>query len=417
VFVNSTVTMASLSTGFHCRSYASRQAVVTVVSILILHHAESTPTESAATQWCPGVCDCYNNMETVDCSQRRLHIVPEGLPESARRVYLEDNNIGQIDPEEFKRSRRLSQLVLDRNRLTSVDTATFCVMTSLQELSLSANMIGSFLISRRPGCVSAALRQLDLSLNLLTTVPVNLSTFAPRLEIVDLSCNEITAATLDGSFRRLTSLRQLDLSRNRIHVLFTADLQPLRDVPLDVLNLAETELAVIEDEALCPVSDSLKYLSLMGNPLDPDNLARALSRYAPRDVDAGSGNFTDHNTSKQSASQSSKAALSVVPLPLTRLSIGEMTVGNISRDMLAQFHHAPRVSTQRLLDDGKQKKARKMTMMMKRTCSVSFTICWCWTRHLVTSSGWNRNCLTTSPAWRHCTWRLVGWQPWRTCRQ
>ena len=167
------------------------------------------------------VCDCYNNMETLDCSQRRLHVVPERLPPTARRVYLEDNNIGQVDAEEFARSRRVSQLVLDRNRLTSVDTAAFCAMTSLQELSLSANMIGSFRVSLRApargGCASAVLRQLDLSLNLLTAVPANLSSFAPRLEIVDLSCNEITTASLDGSFAQLTSLRQLDLSRNRIH--------------------------------------------------------------------------------------------------------------------------------------------------------------------------------------------------------
>jgi len=106
-------------------------------------------------------------------------------------------------------------------------------------------------------------------------------------------------------------------------------------VPLDVLNLAETELAVIEDNALCPLSDNLKYLSLMGNPLDPDNLARALSRYAPTDVDTGSGNLTEHNTSAPEAAQSD------VPLPLTRLSIGEMSVGNLSRHMLAQFHREP----------------------------------------------------------------------------
>ena len=230
--------MASLSTPFRRRychkSSASLEAVVAVV-LLVLRQADLSPTElaaaaSPATLWCPDVCECYNNMETLDCSQRRLSTVPGRLPQSARRVYLEDNNIGQIDLEEFVRSRRVSQLVLDRNRLTSVDTATFCMMTSLQELSFSANMIRFFHISRRPGCDSVALRQLDLSLNLLTAVPANLSSFAPRLEVLDLSCNEITDVTLDSSFAELTSLRQLDLSRNRIHFLSATDLQPLRHV-------------------------------------------------------------------------------------------------------------------------------------------------------------------------------------------
>jgi len=322
-------------------SGATFEAVVTVVVIVLhVHQADLSPTESdllnasPATLWCPDVCDCYNNMETLDCSQRRLNVVPRRLPQSARRVYLEDNNIGQINLEEFTRSRRVSQLVLDRNRLTSVDTATFCVMTSLQELSLSANMIKSFQVSRRPGCVSVALRQLDLSLNLLTTVPVNLSSFGPRLEVLDVSCNEITEATLDSSFALLTSLRRLDLSRNRIHFLSATDLEPLRRVPLDVLNLAETELAVIEDDALCPVSGSLKYLSLTGNPLDADNVAHALAAYnAPRRLNVAESNLTEFNGSELSATVQS------VVVPLTRLSISEMSLGNLTQHMLAQFHH------------------------------------------------------------------------------
>lgn len=324
------------------------EAVVTVV-LLLVHRGDLSPTESVAvdpltaspaTLWCTDVCDCYNNMQTLDCSQRHLSVIPGRLPQSARRVYLEDNNIGQIDLEEFTRSRRVSQLVLDRNRLTSVDTATFCMMTSLQELSLSANMIKSFHVSRRPGCISAALRQLDLSLNLLTTVPANLSSFAPRLEILDLSCNEITVATLDSSFAQLTSLRQLDLSRNRIHFLSATEFQPLRHVPLDVLNLAETELAAIEDDALSPLSGSLKYLSLTGNPLEPENLARVLARYAAtRSLDEAGSNCTQCNASEPLTAPQSSETVQSVALPLTRLSIGEMSVGNLTQDMLAQFHH------------------------------------------------------------------------------
>jgi len=318
--------------------------VISVVILLALHQVESStlsesaasdpPTVSPETMWCPDACDCYNNMETLDCSQRRLHVVPGRLPQSARRIYLEDNDIGQIGPEEFTRSERLSQLVLDRNRLTTVYTATFCMLESLQELSLSANMINSFHVSRKPDCVSVALRQIDLSLNLLTAVPVDLSSFAPRLEILDLSCNEITSATLDSSYAELTSLRQLDLSRNRIHLLFAADLRPLSHVPLDVLNLAESELAVIEDEALGPLSTSLKYLSLTGNPLDADNLAHALSHYASGTPPPPMGLMvSDNQTIEQNASRTTENGL-----PLTRLSIGEMSVGNLTVDMLAQFH-------------------------------------------------------------------------------
>ena len=72
---------------------------------------------------------------------------------------------------------------------------------------------------------------------------------------------------------------------------------------------------------------SLKYLSLMGNPLGADNLARALAGYA-RD----GGNFT-------SAEHDNTSVAGSPAVPLTRLSIGEMSVGNLTGDMLAQFHH------------------------------------------------------------------------------
>jgi len=178
--------MAVLSAEF--LHHGTETVVITVLFLLLDRVNLSPATKSETTMWCADVCDCYNNMETLDCSQRELGVIPGPLPRSARRVYLEDNDIGQVDPEEFTGSRRVSQLVLDRNRLTSVDTTTFCAMTSLQELSLSANMIKSFQVTRTEDCVCVALRQLDLSLNLLTTVPVNLSAFAPGLEVLHSSC-------------------------------------------------------------------------------------------------------------------------------------------------------------------------------------------------------------------------------------
>jgi len=60
----------------------------------------------------------------------------------------------------------------------------------------------------------------------------------------------------------------------------------------------------------------------MGNPVDPDNLARALSRYVSTaaGVDQQSGNDTDQRNTSELPSWN--AGLSVVPL--TRLSIGEL---------------------------------------------------------------------------------------------
>jgi len=42
---------------------------------------------------------------------------------------------------------------------------------------------------------------------------------------------------------------------------------------------------------------------------------------------------------RAAAQRSSGETVQRVALPLTRLSVGEMSVGNLTRDMLAQFHN------------------------------------------------------------------------------
>lgn len=126
---------------------------------------------------------------------------------------------------------------------------------------------------------ASGLRELDLSLNLLTKVPRDLSLFAPRLEILDLSCNEISSANLDSSFVAMHSLRQLDLSRNRIHFLAADDFRPLAGLGLEVLNLGECELAVVDESALDPLAASLTSLSLAGNPLGATQIEQFVKRF------------------------------------------------------------------------------------------------------------------------------------------
>jgi len=122
------------------------------------------------------------------------------------------------------------------------------------------------------------LRELDLSLNLLTTVPRGVALFAPHLEILDLSCNEISSATMDSSFSAMRSLRQLDLSRNRIHYLAADDFRPLAGIALDLLNLGECELISVDDTVFDPLIGNLTCLSLAGNPLSAAMLERLFTR-------------------------------------------------------------------------------------------------------------------------------------------
>lgn len=83
--------------------------------------------------------------------------------------------------------------------------------------SLNVSSCGIAEISRNSFAHAANLVKLDLSHNQITIVPNNTFELAPKVEIIDLSFNQIG---LDGSaeyaFENCTSLKQLDLSNNKI---------------------------------------------------------------------------------------------------------------------------------------------------------------------------------------------------------
>ena len=167
-----------------------------------------TSPESAS---CPVGCDCFNSYETVDCSRRGLETLPP-LHNATRRLYLEDNRLVSLAAG-LRQAGQLTLLIVERNSLERVDvTESLCGLTRIQELNLAANRIRSFHVasgtrsadSEATRCRAPVLKEINLSLNLLTSVPRNLSEFAPNLEILNLSYNEIDSATLDDSYAAMT---------------------------------------------------------------------------------------------------------------------------------------------------------------------------------------------------------------------
>lgn len=104
-------------------------------------------------------------------------------------------------------------------------------------------------------------KELDLSLNNLTSVPVRDIVTIPKATHLDLSCNLLTSITDD--FCSLTHLVKLDLSKNQITSLprsFGA-LQRLQS--LDLFSNKLTALPV----SFCHLQN-LKWLDVKDNPLD-----------------------------------------------------------------------------------------------------------------------------------------------------
>lgn len=236
---------------------------------------------------CPDQCDCFNYDDTVDCSHRGLDQLPS-MSNVTRRLYLEDNRLAELPKEAFRTAASLSLLVLERNELTGLSTHSFCGLPRLQELDLGGNRIRMFSVDPESNCRTPDLKEINLSLNLLKTIPRNLSCFAPFLEILNLSYNEIESAALDASYADMVALRHLDLSRNRIHEIFSEDFAALRGIPLEILNLAECGLVSVDDDAFRSIGN-LSSLMLSNNLMDFENLERVLQVGFPP-----SGNLVTH---------------------------------------------------------------------------------------------------------------------------
>ena len=69
---------------------------------------------------------------TVDCSRRELDRMPAALPPTARRLYVEGNNIEDLGDGRLSAATNLSVLIVEDNRLTELHIDAMCRLTRLQ---------------------------------------------------------------------------------------------------------------------------------------------------------------------------------------------------------------------------------------------------------------------------------------------
>jgi len=302
---------------------------------------KSLETETAAS--CPADCDCFNSYETVDCSRRGLATLPP-LHNATRRLYLEDNRLVSLDSG-LREAAQLTLLIVERNSLERIDVEeSFCGLTQIQELNLAANRIRSFHVAggmrstdtEVTRCRAPLLKELNLSLNLLTAVPKNLSEFAPNLEILNLSYNEISSATLDESYAFMMSLRYLDLSRNRIHYLASDDFDEVAGtgVPLEILSLVECGLVQIDEDALADLVN-LTSLGMANNPLQQDTMTAALGRIGRRRP--GNWSYDGQKPHVADVEEYNSRACPISDSQLIRLDISEVILSNLTVDAVGGF--------------------------------------------------------------------------------
>ncbi|XP_067134486.1 protein slit-like isoform X2 [Centruroides vittatus] len=182
-----------------------------VVHVLLFGTVIVTASELSP---CPSECDCQGFI--VDCNNRGLKFVPRYLPEDARRINLEGNNITVIKENDFQGLKHLQILQLMDNQIHTIERVAFQDLIAMERLRINNNHLRTLpdmLFSSMPN-----LLRLDLSNNKLTIIGRKTLRGAPRLKNLQMDNNEITCVD-DAALRGLKDMEILTLNKNNLTTL------------------------------------------------------------------------------------------------------------------------------------------------------------------------------------------------------
>ncbi|KAF6211732.1 hypothetical protein GE061_012247 [Apolygus lucorum] len=144
---------------------------------------------------CPSNCSCYHdqtwNTNVVDCSRQSNDVIPRRIPMDATHVYLDGNNLKELQNHVFIGRKNMRVLHVNASRIESIQNRTFNGLNLLRTLHLEDNVIVE--LKGFEFEYLSHLRELYLQGNLIQTI--NNLTFTPlkSLEILRLDNNRIVS--------------------------------------------------------------------------------------------------------------------------------------------------------------------------------------------------------------------------------
>ncbi|KAK9498825.1 hypothetical protein O3M35_003382 [Rhynocoris fuscipes] len=94
---------------------------------------------------CPANCSCYHdqtwNTNVVDCSRQNNDLIPRRIPMDATHVYLDGNNLKELQNHVFIGRKNMRVLYVNASRIESIQNRTFNGLNMLQTLHLEDNLI------------------------------------------------------------------------------------------------------------------------------------------------------------------------------------------------------------------------------------------------------------------------------------
>ncbi|CAN9501042.1 unnamed protein product [Ophioblennius macclurei] len=200
----------------------------------------------------------FNALRTLTLGQDAL--------QALEKLLLQGNRLRTLDQTVFRRLPSLRFLQLDQNRLevcppeqNRSDCVSLSSVRSLQYLHLAENRLRALPAN---AFADTPLKLLDLSLNPGLDLHRD-SLSGLEHSLVHLLLRDNNMSSLDADLSSLRNLRDVDLSTNRLTALPTWT----RESAIESLNLQNNNLVTLESSSMVALERSLKTLYMGSNPL------------------------------------------------------------------------------------------------------------------------------------------------------
>ncbi|KAL0268480.1 UNVERIFIED_CONTAM: hypothetical protein PYX00_010408 [Menopon gallinae] len=201
---------------------------------------------SATRGICPSKCTCNDKLLKAGCEYSNLEVVPIQLNPEIRTLKLNHNRIASIHLT-FIFYKNLNELDLSHNKIKTLGSKNFEFQINLTNLNVSSNMVKQLHKDSFKGL--------------------------KKLTVLDLSGNLIEEVSDRTSFKDLTNLEELNLSRNKIYMIETGVFDYL--INLKRLIMHDNELLKVPENAVNTLNNLVE-MDLNGNLIEdlsfPSNL-------------------------------------------------------------------------------------------------------------------------------------------------
>ncbi|XP_072341045.1 podocan [Scyliorhinus torazame] len=218
---------------------------------------KQTPVPYFEDNYCPPQCACYGRI--VQCSDKGLNKIPYGIPFNTRNLFLMNNKIDLIPLDLLNEYMLLEFLVLNNNMLTDIGVeGTLEGMQKLTRLYMDQNNLSSV-----PANLPHSLEELLLNSNNISMISSNVLANCKNLKIISLNNNKIKDESIPpGAFKPVHNLQIIKMNDNLLTAVPVNLSTSLRE-----LHLEGNQVRKISDKVFTN-SSALIYLSLHDNQLN-----------------------------------------------------------------------------------------------------------------------------------------------------